>query len=170
MRDNRMNRTEISNVQPERPPDLSLSRISKMCHSWPREVYSALMWQIQEQGNDGNRSASMFMRTQASYKMTAQQHKRLPDGSDDYTWNGDLPVKNISSLRLTRQAKVYAMLARQKDSKQDELIHQTEHFDGPILLHCLLHTGAIGKKSRVLLKSIEVHAEVYNRPAGLRSR
>ncbi len=38
MGDNRMNRTEISNGQPERPTDLSLSRISKMCHSWPREV------------------------------------------------------------------------------------------------------------------------------------
>ena len=43
MWDNRMNRTEISNGQPERPPDLSLSRISNMCHSWPREVYVVMV-------------------------------------------------------------------------------------------------------------------------------
>ena len=38
MWDNRMNRKEICNRQPRRHQDLSLSRISKMCHSWPREV------------------------------------------------------------------------------------------------------------------------------------
>jgi len=52
-----------------------------------------------------------------------------------------------------------------ESAEPDEMSHQTEHFDGPILLHCLLHSGAASKKSRVLLKSIEVHAEVYNHPA-----
>ncbi len=57
-----------------------------------------------------------------------------------------------------------------ENAEPDEMIHQTEHFDGPIVLHCLLHTGAVGKKARVLVKSIDVHAEVYDRPAGVRIR
>lgn len=125
--------------------------------------HSTLMWQIQQQGNDRTRFASMFRRTPTEYKAVAQQHKTLPDGSHAYTWHGDLEVKKILSLRIARRGNVYTMLARPEGSERDEVIHQTKHFEGPILLHCLLHTGATGKKSRVLLKSIEVHAEVYDR-------
>jgi len=39
-----------------------------------------------------------------------------------------------------------------ESAEPDEMSHQTEHFDGPILLHCLLHSGAASKKSRALLK------------------
>ena len=38
MRDHRMKRTKQREVEPERSSDMSLSRISKTCHSWPREV------------------------------------------------------------------------------------------------------------------------------------
>lgn len=132
--------------------------------------YSALMWQVQQLENDRSRFASMFMRTPSEYKVVAQQHRTSPDGSHDYIWNGDLEMKNVSSLRIARRGKVYTMLARSEGSARDELIHQTEHFDGPILLHCLLHTGATGKKSRVLLKSIEVYMDEQKESAGLRSR
>ena len=125
--------------------------------------YSALMWQIQQQGNNGTRFASMFMRTPTEFKTIAQQHRTLPDGSHAYTWHGGLEVKTTSSLRIARRGNVYTMLARQKDSDRDDVVHQAEHAEGPILLHCLLHTGATGKKSRVLLKSIEVHADIYAR-------
>ena len=33
-----MKRTKQREVEPERSSDMSLSRISKTCHSWPREV------------------------------------------------------------------------------------------------------------------------------------
>jgi hypothetical protein len=131
---------------------------------------SGLFWQVQQQGNDQTRFTSIFLRTLTDYKVTAQQHRFLPDGSQDYTRSGDQEVKNVSSLRIARRGKTYTMLARQKDAEHDDVIHQAEHFDGPVILQCLLHTGNTGKKSRAVLKSIEVHAEVYNRPPVLRFR
>jgi hypothetical protein len=131
---------------------------------------SGIFWQIQQQRNDQTRFISMFMRTRNEFIVTAQQHRFLPDGSQEYTRNGDQVVKNVSSLRIARRGRTYTMLARQEGAERDDVIRQAEHFDGPVNLQCLLHTGATGKKSRAVLKSIEVHAEVYNRLPALRFR
>ena len=126
--------------------------------------FSTLMWQVQQLENDRTRFASMFRRTPTDYKAVAQQHRTLPDGRHDYSWHGDVPVNSVASLRIARRGKVYTMLLRPVDATQDEVVHQTEHAVGPIVLHTLLHSGATGKDSRVLLKSIEIHAEQYGTP------
>ncbi len=126
--------------------------------------FSTLMWQVQQRENDRTRFASMFRRTPTEYKAVAQQHRTLPDGRHDYSWHGDVPVNSVASLRIARRGKVYTMLLRPVDGTQDEVVHQTEHATGPIVLHTLLHSGATGKDSKVLLKSIEIHAEQYGTP------
>jgi hypothetical protein len=126
--------------------------------------FSTLMWQVQQLENDRTRFASMFRRTPTEYKAIAQQHRTLPDGRHDYTWHGDVPVNSVASLRIARRGKVYTMLLRPVDAPQDEVVHQTEHAAGPIVLHTLLHSGAFGKDSRVLLRSIEIHAAQYWTP------
>ena len=126
---------------------------------------STLMWQVQLRDGDRSRFASMFMRTPTEYKVSSQQHRTLPTGKDEYSWNGGFEIDQVASLRIARHGKTYTMLARPKDSDRDRVIYQKDHSAGPIVLHCLLHTGATKQHSSVLLKSIQIHAESYM-PAG----
>ncbi len=122
---------------------------------------TTLMWQVQLLDGDRTRFASMFVRTPTEYKVSSQQHRTLPTGKDEYSWNGGFEIDQVSSLRIARHGGTYTMLARPKNAERDRVIYQKDHSAGPIVLHCLLHTGATKQHSSVLLKSIQIHADSY---------
>jgi hypothetical protein len=83
-------------------------------------------------------------------------------GGYEYRNDGTVSVKDVTALRVARRGTTFTILARLSGAAQDRVLRVAELSDVTIpIVRVMLHTGGAGRKSEILLKRFEIHAQNY---------